>query len=504
MEQARIVVDPSFRVGEIDPRLYGSFLEHVGRCVYGGIYDPGHPTADDLGFRGDLLEEVRRLRIPLYRYPGGCFLSGYTWEHGIGPRAERPRVLDLAWRTVEPNEVGVDEFMAWVERAKAEAFMAVNMGTRGIEAACNLIEYCNHPGGSLWSDRRIANGRPGPYGIRLWGLGNEQESRNELGTKTGEAYGLLARETAKAMRRVDPSIEVVAAGATNYRMADFPDWCAAVLERCYDEVDHVAIHDYYGNRADDVGTFLASTLEMEEYIAATIATCDYVRAKRRATKRLTISFDEWNVLWYHSAEADKAIPPWTVAPPFMEDIFTLEDALMVGCMLITLLRHADRIKIACQSTLVNNVGMLMTETGGRLWRQTTYYPFLHASLYGRGATLLTEVRGPVYATQRYGAVPTLAAVVTHDAAGEEATLFAVNRGTDGALPIAVDLRALPGYRVIEHLVLAHPDPKARNTADAPETVVPRAGGDAAVVDGRLTARLAPLSWNAVRLGRRVA
>lgn len=498
---AKLTIDPAFRIGEIDPRLYGSFLEHVGRCVYGGIHDPGHPTADDLGFRQDLLAEARELRIPLYRYPGGCFVSAYDWEHGIGPRAERPQVLDLAWRTIAPNEVGVDEFATWAKRAGAEPLMVVNMGTRGLDAARDLIEYCNHPGGTSWSDRRRANGYPEAHAIKVWGLGNEPESNFELGTKTALEYGVAARETAKAMRRIDPSIELVACGGTNYRMPNFPAWCETVLEHVYDVVDHVAIHDYYGNREDDVETYLASTLEMEEFIAATLATCDYVRAKLRASKRLTISFDEWNVLWYHSAEADKAIPPWTVAPPFMEDVFTMEDALLVGCMLITLLRHADRVKIACQSTLVNNVGMFLAEPGGPLWRQTTYYPFRHASLYGRGVALDVAIDSPRYENRRFGSVPTLAAVATIDEARDEAAIFAVNREPQEALPLAVDLRALPGYRVIEHLTLEHPDPKARNTRAAPATVVPHATGDATIDGGRLRATLGPLSWHTIRLGR---
>lgn len=504
MQPATVVVDPSFPVGEIDPRLYGSFLEHVGRCVYGGIYDPAHPTADDMGFRGDLLAEVRELGIPLYRYPGGCFVSAYEWEHGIGPKDQRPRVLDLAWRVTETNQIGVDEFCEWTRRAGAAPFMVVNTGTRGLDAARNLIEYCNHPGGSLWSDRRVANGYPEPHAIEVWGLGNEPDTDFELGGKTAHEYGLLARETAKAMRRVDPTIELVVCGSTRYDIDSYASWDATVLQHTYDLIDHVAIHAYFGNRADDIGTFLASTIEMEEFIEGTIATCDHVRTKLKRQKRLTLSFDEWNVTWYHSSEADKAIEPWVVAPAFMEDVFTLEDALMFGAMGITLLRHADRIKIGGQSTLVNNVGLFLTRDGGPIWRQTIYYPFRHLALYGRGVTLDTRTTSPTYVSRRFGEVPMLLAVVTHDEGRGEATVFALNRSADQALPLEVDLRGMGGYRVLEHIVLEHPDRKARNTLEAPGAVVPHAGGDAADAGGRLTATLAPLSWNVVRLMARTS
>lgn len=502
METARLTVDPAHAIGEIDPRLWGSFLEHVGRCVYGGISDPTHPTADELGFRGDLLAEVRELGIPLYRYPGGCFVSAYDWEHGIGPKEQRPRVLDLAWRVIETNQVGVDEFCAWAERAGGAPFMVVNTGTRGLEAARNLIEYCNHPGGSLWSDKRIVNGHRQPHAIKVWGLGNEPDTNFEIGGKTAVEYGRLARETARAMRRVDPDIELVACGSAGPHLKTFPEYDATVLEHVYDVVDHLAIHAYFGNPEDDVATYLASTVRLEWFIRGAIAACDYVKTKLRAAREMTLSFDEWNVLWYHSAEEDKQLPPWQVVPPFMEDAFTLEDALMFGCMGITLLAHADRIKIGGQSTLVNNVGLFLTKDGGPLWRQTIYWPFRHLIHYGRGVALEPAARGPRYDTPTFGDVPYLHAIVTWDEARDEAAVFAVNRSPAERLPVEADLRGLPGYGLIEHLVLAHPDKKARNTLEAPTTVVPRAAGDAAVDAGLLRANLAPLSWNVIRLGRR--
>jgi alpha-L-arabinofuranosidase len=504
VQTASIVLDREFRVGEVDPRLYGAFVEHLGRAVYGGIYEPDHPTADDLGFRRDVLDLVRELGVSVVRYPGGNFVSGYDWEDGVGPVAERPRRLDLAWRTTETNAVGTNEFAAWAERAGAEVMMAVNLGTRGIDEARNLVEYCNHPGGTAWSDLRVAHGVTAPHGFKLWCLGNEMDGLWQIGHKTAEEYGRLACQTAMAMKWVDPTLELVACGSSHPKMPAFPEWEATVLDHTYEYVDYVSLHTYYKNDADDLGAFLASSLEMDEYIRTVVATCDYVRAKKRLAKRLWLSFDEWNV-WYHSRERDHALlreRPWQVAPPLTEERYTLADALVVGCMLITLLRHADRVKVACIAQLVNAIAPIQTATGGGAWRQTTYYPFLHASRYGRGVVLDLRVSAPGYATAELDCVPLLEATATLDEAGERLTLFAVNRSQDGPLPLEGDLRAFPGYGVVEHLVLEHPDPKAGNDLEQPEAVVPHARGDAAVRDGKVVARLPKLSWNVIRLEKR--
>ncbi|HVL26424.1 MAG TPA: alpha-N-arabinofuranosidase [Thermomicrobiales bacterium] len=501
MERASIVIDKDFRIGEVDPRLYGSFIEHLGRAVYGGIYEPEHPAADDMGFRQDVLDLVRELGVSFVRYPGGNFVSGYDWEDGVGPVAERPRRLDLAWRSTEPNLVGTNEFVAWAARAGAEVNMAVNLGTRGIDAARNLVEYCNHPGGTEWSDLRRAHGVEAPHGIRTWCLGNEMDGPWQMGHKTADEYGRLAAQTAAVMKWVDPTIELVACGSSNSRMPTYPQWEATVLEHAYEHVDYISLHTYYNNLAGDTGTFLAQSLDMDAYIEAVAATCDFVRAKTRSTRRMHIAFDEWNV-WYHSRERDEAIKreqAWAVAPPLTEETYTLEDALVVGCMLISLLKHADRVKIACIAQLVNALAPIQTATGGGAWRQTTFYPFLHASRYGRGEALRLQVSSPCYDNATFGGVPLLEAVATFDETAETVTIFAVNRGQEGPLPLDGDLRAFGDVRVVEHLVLEHADPKATNTLAAPETVVPHANGDAAIEGGRLTATLSTLSWNVIRL-----
>jgi alpha-N-arabinofuranosidase len=500
MNAARIKLDPDFRIGEIDPRLYGSFVEHLGRAVYGGIYEPEHPAADEMGFRRDVLELVRELKVPIVRYPGGNFVSGYDWEDGVGPVENRPRRLDLAWRTIEPNRVGTDEFAEWAKRANADVMMAVNLGTRGVDAARNLVEYCNHPEGSYWSDLRCTHGVREPHGIKVWCLGNEMDGPWQIGQKTPHEYGRLAYETAKAMKWVDPSIELVACGSSNSGMPTFPEWERVVLEHTYEHVEYVSLHTYYGNPENDPGTFLARSLDMDAFISTVAATCDYVRARKRSRKKLNLSFDEWNV-WFNSAQAEEEIEPWSVAPPQLRDLYTLEDALVVGCMLITLLKHADRVKISCLAQLVNVIAPIMTAPGGAAWRQTIFYPFLHASTYGHGLALNLQVDGPFYENEAFGAVPLLEATATFDEREEGVTIFAVNRDQEEPLSVVGDLGGFPGYRVVEHVVLEHEDSKARNTAEHPGAVAPHSRGDAAVVEGRLTAMLPMLSWNVIRLAR---
>lgn len=501
LQRASLTLAPERTIGAIDPRLFGSFIEHLGRAIYGGLYEPDHPTADAKGFRQDVLDLVRALNTPIVRYPGGNFVSGYNWEDGIGPREQRPRRLELAWRSIEPNWIGTDDFIDWCRAANTEPMLAVNLGTRGIDAARNLLEYCNFPGGTHWSDLRRANGYAEPHGVKVWCLGNELDGPWQIGHKTAHEYGRLAAETAKVMRWVDPTIELVACGSSNRKMATYAEWEATVLEHTYPFVDYLSLHTYYGNQADDTPNFLAKSIDMDRFISEVVAICDYVKAKQGSDKTLYLSFDEWNV-WFHSRAADSEREPWQIAPPLLEDIYTMEDALLVGCMVITLLRHADRVKIACLAQLVNVIAPIMTQTGGPAWRQPIYYPFLHGSQYGKGVALDVAVQSPAYDDAEFDSVPYLESVATWDEETGALTLFAVNRSLDNPLPIQGDLRAFPGYQVVEHTVLNHADLKATNSADAPNRVQPHANGDAKVDDGQLAASLAPASWNVIRLARR--
>ena len=499
MKQVRVIIDKDFQVSKIDRRIYGSFIEHLGRAVYEGIYQPSSPFADEQGFRKDTLELVKELQVPVVRYPGGNFVSGYKWEDGVGPREERPKRIDLAWSVVETNEVGLNEFSDWAKKADAEVMMAINLGTRGVAEAMELLEYCNLDQGTYYSELRKKHGYEKPHNIKLWCLGNEMDGPWQIGHKTAEEYGRLANETAKVLKGIDPSIELVACGSSNSGMSTFGDWEATVLEHCYDSVDYISLHTYYGDGKKDTETFLANNLDMDRFITDVANICDYVKAKKHSKKTINLSFDEWNV-WYHSWDHDQELERWTQAPHQLEDVYDFQDALLVGSMLITLLRHADRVKIACLAQLVNVIAPIMTSDTGA-WRQTIYYPYWLTGKYGRGTVLQTQVDCPTYKNKQFGDVPFVDCVAVYNEEQEELVVFAVNKSLHEDLPLAMDLRQFADFEVKEHVVLHHEDRYAINTEENPGNVAPTASGDAAATDGKLSATLGKMSWNMIRMSK---
>lgn len=499
---AKMVVDKDFKIAEIDKRVYGSFIEHLGRAVYEGIYQPGHISADKNGFRQDVLELVKELNVPIIRYPGGNFVSNYYWEDGVGPVEDRPKRLELAWRSLETNEVGLNEFAKWSELAGSDVMMAVNLGTRGVSDACNLLEYCNHPGGTKYSDLRIKHGVEKPHNIKTWCLGNEMDGPWQLGSKTAEEYGRIAYETAKAMKLIDPEIELVSCGSSNTGMPTFPSWEATTLEHTYEHVDYVSLHQYFGNAENDSKDFLAKSMETDHFIKTIIATCDYVKAKKRSKKNINISFDEWNV-WYHSHQADDNTmkkEPWQKAPALLEDIYTFEDALLVGLLLITFMKHADRVKMACLAQLVNVIAPIMTEANGPAWKQSIYYPYLHASKFGRGIALQPVLFSTKHDTKNYTDVYDVDSVAVYNEENEEVTIFAVNRDLEDSVEFTCDVKSFADYRLIEHIVLGGHDLKAVNSAIL-QNVAPKQSNATKVDNGVLTTILENASWNVIRLGK---
>ncbi|APU12860.1 MULTISPECIES: alpha-N-arabinofuranosidase [Actinoalloteichus] len=495
---ASFTLHPDFAVGEVHPHLFGSFVEHMGRCVYTGIYEPGHPSADEDGLRTDVLELIRELGVTLVRYPGGNFVSGYRWEDGVGPAEGRPRRLEQAWRSVETNQFGLSEFMNFTRKSGVDPMMAVNLGTRGVEAARQLVEYSNHPGGTELSDLRRAHGDEKPFDIRLWCLGNELDGPWQIGHKTAEEYGRLAAETAKAMRLVDPDLRLVACGSSHSGMPTFGSWEETVLGHTWEYVDYISCHAYYQEFDGDVDSFLASAVNMEHFIESVVASSDHVAAKLQSSKKLMISFDEWNV-WYQSRQTAEKPEPWSVAPRLIEDNYTVTDAVVVGSLLIALLRHCDRVTAACLAQLVNVIAPIMTEPGGPAWRQSSFYPFADAAKHGRGRVLRVEPASPTHETAKYGEVDLLHATAVQGEDGTT-TVFAVNRSTTEDLELAVDVRNLGDVRVLEHRVLADADRHASNTLAEPDRVRPTTREGSTTADGRLSAVLPPLSWNVIRLG----
>ena len=509
MRNASIMFDRDFAIGETDPRLFGAFVEHLGRCVYGGIYEPGHPAADKRGFRKDVLDLVRELAPTIMRYPGGNFVSGYNWEDGVGPVKDRPARLDLAWFTTEPNTFGTNEFIDWCRAANIEPMLAVNLGTRDGDAARNLVEYCNHPGGSAWSDLRARHGWKKPHAVKFWCLGNEMDGPWQMEHKTADEYGRKAVEAAKMMRWIDPSIELAACGSSGRNMPTYGSWEDTVLEHTFDHVEYISLHTYFNNYAGDTKAFLASPDLMDDFIDEVVAIADAVAARRRSSKRIMLSFDEWNV-WYRTRRkrADRVKEGWPVAPPILEEIYSMEDALVFGGACISLLNHSDRVKAACLAQLVNVIAPIMTETGGPAWRQTIFWPFAQMSRLGRGRVLRAMVRSDAYSASYYdprGAqdlffpveAPYLKASVVADDKG--VTLFMLNRDLEQELSVSIDARGFSGLSVREATELRHKDLKAVNDSKNPLRVKPARLKEVAVAAGGLEATLKPASWNVVRL-----
>ena len=500
MKQAKIIIDKDFQISSIDRRIYGSFIEHLGRAVYQGIYQPDSPFADEQGFRKDTLELVKELGVPVVRYPGGNFVSGYKWEDGVGPRQQRPKRIDLAWTVVETNEVGLNEFCDWAKKADTDVMMAINLGTRGVAEAMELLEYCNLDKDTHYAQLRKEHGYEKPHGIKLWCLGNEMDGPWQIGHKTAEEYGRLANETAKVMKGIDPSIELVACGSSNSGMSTFGTWEATVLDHCYDNVDYISLHTYYGDGDHDSATFLANNLDMDRFISDVASICDYIKAKKHSKKTMQLSFDEWNV-WYHSWDHDQKLERWTQAPHQLEDVYDFQDALLVGSMLITLLRHADRVKIACLAQLVNVIAPIMTSDTG-IWRQTTYYPYWLTCKYGQGIALQTQVHCPTYANKKYGNVPIVDSVAVYNEEAEELVVFAVNKDLQEAVTLEMQLRQFSDYQLVEHVVLHHEDLYAVNTEAAPATVAPSLCTTSRIENGNLHAVLQEKSWNMLRMKRK--
>jgi alpha-N-arabinofuranosidase len=499
--KAKMVIDKDFKVAPVDNRIYGSFVEHLGRAVYDGLYQPGNPLSDEDGFRTDVIELVKELDTPIIRYPGGNFVSNFFWEDSVGPQEERPARLDLAWRSLEPNHVGVNEFVKWANKANSEVMMAVNLGTRGVADALNFLEYCNHPGGTKYSDMRINHGVKDPHNIKVWCLGNEMDGPWQVGQKTMHEYGRVAQETAKAMKLIDPTIELVACGSSFRDMPTFPKWESKILEYTYDYVDYVSLHQYYGNLDNDSTDYLALSNDMEDFIRTVIGTCDYVKGKKRGKKDIHLSFDEWNV-WFHSkAEEENIVKnhPWQVGPPLLEDIYTFEDALLVGLMLIVLLKHANRVKMACLAQLINVIAPIMTDAGGGpAWRQTTFYPFMHASKYGRGMVLNPMIDSPKHPTIKHGEVTDIESVSIWNEEAQALTIFAVNRNLEEDVELTTDIRGIEGVQLVEHIVLEHDNLKAVNSSGK-EVVKPKIVSRSILDGGLLTSRLNKGTWNVIRL-----
>lgn len=495
----KIIVDKDYEIGEIDKRIFGSFVEHMGRVVYTGIYEKEHPSADENGFRQDVAELAKKMGVVTVRYPGGNFVSNYNWMDGIGPKDKRPAKRDLAWKSIETNEVGIDEFMKWAQKYDMEPIMAVNMGTKGLEEAVALLEYCNSEKGTCYSNLRVQNGRENPYKIKTWCLGNEMDGEWQLGHKNAKEYGRLAHEIGKAMKLLDSTIELVVCGSSMSRNATFGDWEQEVLRNTYNEADYISLHQYYNGQDKGTKRFLAQSLDMERYIDLVCGIADLEKKKRRSKKTLNICFDEWGVWSTPDYKVQKWVDehPWQIAPPLGEQIYSMEDALLFASMLMVLLKKCNRVKIGCQSLLTNISACIMTEKGGEAWVQPIYYPFEMIANNAVGKVLDSKFIGEQYNTEDFESVPIIDHLVTYDEAKEELTIFIVSR-SDKDENITVDSKDIQIENIIESKILFSENIKNNNVLNHNE-VGPKIANNTSIADGIINILIKPFSFQMLRV-----
>ena len=506
---ARAVIQPSRAAVDLDRRVLGAFLEHLGRAVYTGVYEPGSPLADANGFRRDVVREVAELGVPIVRYPGGNFVSGYNWLDGVGPKAQRPTVLERAWNSIETNQFGTNEFIDWCRMTGAEPLLGMNFGTGTAEMAVAYVEYCNVERGTKWSELRRSHGYAAPHDVRYWCLGNEMDGPWQIGQMQAREYGRKARDAARQMRVIDPTLQLIACGSSGTNMPQYLVWDREVLEECYDQVDGISLHAYYGNTPpltrNSAARYLAMNLDMDRQIHEVAAVCDYVQGLRRSSKRLWLSFDEWNV-WYRARNGDAVNGRRQFAPRLLEEVYNLEDALLVGGFVNTLLRNAERVRVGCLAQLVNVIAPLVTSDTGVL-RQSTYFPYAWALRYARGRVLDLRVEAETYPITAAGLqadfarnaqVPFVDVVATLDAPNGQACVLMLNRDLENPRELVLDWRDITPARVLACETLTGPDLKAFNTFEQPRRVAPQRLEPPAA-GARMTFALPPRSYTVAQL-----
>jgi alpha-N-arabinofuranosidase len=466
--QARIKIDTDRRIGEVHPHIFGNFAEHLGRCIYGGIYEEGSPLSDEKGYRKDVMEAVRGLGVTILRWPGGNFASGYNWKDGIGPKDQRPARPDHAWGDIDSNRFGTDEFLQYCERIGAEPYICINAGLGTINEAREWVEYTNESRHTYWADLRRKNGRDKPYNVKYWSLGNEIDGPWQLGHKNAEDYAKFALEAAKAMRRADESIKLVAAGSSNFGPgADWIAWNRTVLERLRGEIDYISLHTYIGNRDNNLETFLAASADIDERIEVTAGLIRAALAGRRVTRPIYIAFDEWNV-WYRARGGSE----FATGATRLEEIYNFEDALAMGMFFNSFFRHADVVKMANLAQLVNVIAPIFTNKEG-LFLQPIYFPIAEYAKQKGNIALDALVESPKYKAGNRGELGYLDASVTWNPKDRALYVNVLNRSASQDITArieSVEGRLAPAA---EFWQMYHEDLKATHTFGADRRVRPR-------------------------------
>lgn len=492
LSKADIYLDTHRQISPISPLVFSGFAEHMGRCIYGGIYDPASPHADERGLRKDVLAALREMNLRAIRYPGGNFLSGYRWLDGVGPREQRPRRRDLAWRSIETNQFGTNEFIELCRELNTEPMLGVNMGTGTIQEAANLVEYCNAPVGTYYADLRASHGYRQPHGVRYWCLGNEMDGPWQIGHLDAKDYGKKAREAARLMRGHDPSIQLVLCGSSNSAMPTYPEWDRVTLELCWEEIDYHSMHYYAGNWDGDTGSYLALSAELEEFVDTLAGVLRYVKARNRSKHDVYLSWDEWNV-WYKDRSGDGR---WTEAPHLSEEVYNLEDALVVAQWMNVFLRKSDVVKIACLAQVVNVISPILTIRDALL-KHSTYYPLVLFSKLASGVALDVAVNAPLYRTAKFGDMPLLDVSSSYDEATNAHAIFIVNRSQTDSLPVELHWQDRTPQSIDAVYQLTGPDPKAANSFENPNQIVPVRVDVPRLEDRCAVLTLPPLSFTAI-------
>jgi len=534
-KQAKITLHPSFEIGEISGRLFGGFLEPSPRgSVHGMVYNPDHPTADDQGFRGDLIRELKAAKIPAVRLPGGNFISDWDWKDTIGPLEDRKVRLELAWRWKVPVEIGHDEYLQWAEKVGFEPLYTINLGTGDINDAMKIIEYTNHEGGTYWSDLRRKNGHEKPYNVKVWYLGNEMDGPWQLASweKDPKGYGIRAHEVSKAMKFVDGSIETVACVSSSPFQAHYPEWDMEALEQCYEVVDYISLHHYHSGIAGDIPSLMAGSEMFEDYIRTEIALCDFMKTKLRSTKTMMLSFDEWgsmcetpqplhwgrngNVLvdehykfnpdQKHPMPDPKNYGGFNPGSRFGNQGSEMTQALAAASVNLTLMRHADRIKIGCMTAGIRS---LVRVDKDHAWNPVSFYPYEELILNAKGMSLLPEIEAdtydvPGYATQdahqydTHTGIKFVEAAAAFDDENGKLNIYVINRDWSDEQELTLDVSGFKGYRFVEQIEMYSDDPDIADTYENPKALVPTVCASAKFEDGCVKTTLQKLSWNVFR------
>jgi alpha-N-arabinofuranosidase len=467
---ARIKIDIDRTVGTVDPLLFGNFAEHLGRMIYGGIYDEKNALSDQFGFRRDVMDAVKGLGVSILRWPGGNFASGYNWKDGIGPKDQRPARPELAWNDVESNRFGTDEFLRYAEAIKTEPYICVNLGLGTIGDARDWVEYTNSPKPTYWANQRRKNGREQPYNVKYWGLGNEIDGPWQLGHKNAEDYAKFALETAKAMRGIDPSIKLIASGSSNFGAnADWIGWNRTVLQTLRNEIDYISLHTYINNRADNLEQYLGvSQQNVDRYIDTTRALIREVQVGPNP-RPIAIAYDEWNV-WYRTGNKEK-----------LEEIYNFEDALAMGMFFNAFFRNADVVKMANLAQMVNVIAPIMTNDKG-LFLQPIYFPIVEYGKQRGNAALDVWLSSPTYKLPNRPQEATYLDVsATYDRANRRVFLNVLNRSRDKDLTASIESGgAVEGSPAVWQM--NYSDLKATHTFGDDEKVRPKTSTPTLTVD----------------------